>query len=100
MNWTSLIIQLISGAVAGNAIGALTKNLSLGPVGNSLLGLIGGGVGGQLLQMLFAGGAGNAAAATGGMDIGSIASNLIGGGVSGAVLTAIVGLIRSKMAQS
>lgn len=45
------------------------------------------------------GGAGaTAAAATGGMDIGSIVSNIAGGGVGGGILMIIVGLIKSKMA--
>ena len=52
MNITSLIIQLISGAAGGNAAGAMLKQFSLGPVGNSILGLIGGGVGGQLLGIV------------------------------------------------
>lgn len=51
-----LIIQLISGAVGGNIIGALLKKFSLGVVGNSIAGLVGGGLGGQFLgNMLGAG---------------------------------------------
>ena len=38
-----LIIQLISGAVGGNIAGALLKNLNLGPIGNSIAGIVGGG---------------------------------------------------------
>jgi len=49
---TGLIIQLVSGAVGGNAAGGLFKNLSLGTLGNSIAGIIGGGVGGQLLGPL------------------------------------------------
>ena len=52
MNMLPLIIQLISGAVGGNVAGALMKNFNLGPIGNSIAGLIGGGLGGQLLSML------------------------------------------------
>jgi hypothetical protein len=100
MNITSLIIQLISGAVGGNAAGSLLKQFSLGPVGNSLLGLVGGGLGGQLIHMLGAGGAASVAGASSGMDIGSIVGNLAGGGVGGAILTIVVGLIKSKLAQS
>jgi hypothetical protein len=100
VNIAALLIQLISGAAGSNAAGSLLKQFSLGPVGNSILGLIGGGVGGQLVHMLLAGGMGNAAAATGGMDIGSIISNVAGGGVGGGILMIIVGLIKSKMAPS
>jgi len=94
-----LIIQLISGAVGGNVAGALMKNLNLGPIGNSIAGLIGGGLGGQLLSMLTSGGASTAGmAATGsGLDVASILSSLACGGVGGAVVMAIVGLIKAKM---
>ena len=36
-----MIIQLVSGAVGGNAAGAALKNLSLGSTGNSVVGAIG-----------------------------------------------------------
>jgi uncharacterized membrane protein YeaQ/YmgE (transglycosylase-associated protein family) len=79
MDIVSLIVQLISGALGGNVAGALLKQFSLGPVGNSIVGIIGGGLGGQLLGMV---GAGDVAAAGGaGLDIGSIVSNVAGGGV-------------------
>ena len=90
-----LIIQLISGAVGGNAVGALVKSLSLGTIGNSLAGVVGGGVGGQILSMALGAGA----APAGGMDIGAIVSQVASGGVGGGVLMAIIGLIRSMMAK-
>jgi uncharacterized membrane protein YeaQ/YmgE (transglycosylase-associated protein family) len=99
MDMTSLLIQLVSGAVGGNAAGAVMKKFSLGTVGNSIVGILGGGLGGQLLGMLGAGGAGGAAAAASGMDIGSLVSGVAGGGVGGAVLMAIVGFIRQKMSK-
>ena len=98
MNVTALIVQLISGAAGGNIAGALLKKLSLGPVGNSIVGVLGGGVGGQLLGML-AGGGGAAPAAAGGFDIGSLVSQIGGGGVGGAILMIIVGLIKNAMAK-
>jgi len=100
MNITSLLIQLISGLVGGNAGGAMLKNLSLGPVGNSIVGLIGGGIGGQLLHLLMSSGVANSAGATGGLDMGSLIGNVAGGGIGGAALTVIAGLIKSKMSQS
>ena len=51
MNVIALIVQLISGAVGGNIAGAALKNVSLGPVGNSIVGILGGGLGGQILSM-------------------------------------------------
>lgn len=101
MNIVGLLIQLISGAAGGNIAGALLKKFSLGPVGNSIVGILGGGLGGQLLGMLLgAGGTGAAAAATSGLDIGSIVSSFARGGVSGGVLVAIVGIVRQQMSKS
>ncbi len=68
------------------------KNLSLGTLGNSIVGILGGGLGGTILQRLL--GVGGESA---GMDIGSIVSNIAGGGVGGGVLLAIVGLIKNMM---
>ena len=93
MDIVGLIIQLICGAAGGNIAGALLNKYNLGTLGNSIVGILGGGLGGQLLAMLGAGGA----AAAGGLDIGSIVSNVAGGGVGGAVLMIIVGLIRQVM---
>lgn len=100
----NLIIQLISGAAGGNIIGGLLKQFSLGPIGNTIAGVIGGGVGGQILAAVMGGGGLATGAATAvtaaagsGMDIGSIISQIAGGGVGGGVLMAIVGVIRQKM---
>jgi uncharacterized membrane protein YeaQ/YmgE (transglycosylase-associated protein family) len=50
MNIVSLIIEVISGAVGGNVAGAAMKDNSLGTMGNSIAGIVGGGLGGTLLQ--------------------------------------------------
>ncbi len=92
MDATSLVIQLVSGAVGGNAAGAAMKKLSLGTVGNSIVGILGGGLGGQILGALGMGGGGDGA-----MDAGSIVSSIAGGGVGGAVLLAIIGAIKGAM---
>jgi hypothetical protein len=89
-----LIIQLISGAVGGNIAGAAMKEQSLGTLGNSIAGIVGGGVGGQLLAAIIP-----ALAGGGGLDIGSIIGNIAGGGVGGGVLMVIVGMIRKAMAK-
>ena len=90
-----LIISLLSGAAGGNIVGRVLKNLDLGPVGNSIAGIIGGGLGQQIIAAL---GTADAAAA-GGLDIGSIISSVASGGVGGGVLMAIVGIIKSAMAK-
>jgi uncharacterized membrane protein YeaQ/YmgE (transglycosylase-associated protein family) len=91
-----LIIQLIAGAIGGNAAGAAMKNLSLGTLGNSIAGIVGGGAGGQLMGML---GMGGAAAAGSGMDIGAMLQQAAGGGVGGVVVMAIVGFVKNMMAK-
>ena len=40
-----IIIGLISGAVGGNVAGAAMKENSLGTIGNSIAGIVGGGAG-------------------------------------------------------
>ena len=90
----NLIIQLIAGAVGGNAAGAGLKDYSLGQIGNTIVGALGGVGGGQLLAALLpvlAGTAGN-------VDIGSVLGQAVGGGVAGAIVTIVVGLIKSAMA--
>ena len=64
MDITSLIIEAVSGAVDGNVAGAAMKEKSLGAVGNSIAGIVGGGLGGTILQTLM-----GSAAAGGGMDL-------------------------------
>ena len=43
----NLIVQLIAGAVGGNAIGAGMKNVDLGTLGNTIAGALGGAGGGR-----------------------------------------------------
>ena len=96
-----IIIQLIVGAVGGNAAGSAAKNYSLGTTGNSIAGAIGGVI---LTQVLAAMGIGSpdmaatvdpAAAPAGGLDIGALLTQLIGGGAGGAILTIIAGIIKN-----
>jgi uncharacterized membrane-anchored protein YitT (DUF2179 family) len=92
MDIVGLLIQLVSGAVGGNAAGAAFKKYSLGPIGNTIAGVLGGGIGGQ-----FAGALVEAGISSGGADLGSILSDVAGGGVGGAVLMVLVGVIRKMM---
>ncbi|CAM1338958.1 hypothetical protein [Tenacibaculum aestuarii] len=81
------LISLLSGAVGGNLAGAVLKKYSLGTLWNSVVGILGGGLGAQLLGML-------------NIDISGIIGNIAGSGVGGAVLLVIVGVIKSAMAKS
>ncbi|WP_435253977.1 hypothetical protein [Tenacibaculum sp. A30] len=81
------LISLLSGAVGGNLAGAVLKKYSLGTLWNSVVGILGGGLGAQLLGML-------------NIDISGIIGNIAGSGVGGAVLLVIVGIIKGAMAKS
>ncbi|HYB43466.1 MAG TPA: hypothetical protein VEL75_16925, partial [Candidatus Methylomirabilis sp.] len=71
MDLVSLLISLISGGVGGNVAGAAMQDKSLGVVGNSIAGIVGGGLGGAILRAvgLFAQSGGN-------LDLGSIIGNI------------------------
>jgi hypothetical protein len=94
-----LIIQLIAGAAGGNITGSLLKQFDLGVVGNSIAGVVGGGIGAQVIGAIFGAGAGAGAgaAAAGGLDIGSIIGQIVAGGAGGGILMVIVGLIKQAM---
>jgi hypothetical protein len=95
MDISSLLIQLVSGALGGNAAGAYSKDTGLSPIGNTIVGALGGGVGGQILSALL--GLGGTAAASG-LDIGSIVSAFATGGVSGGLTALVVGYLKSRFA--
>lgn len=95
MDISTLLIQLVSGALGGNAAGAYTKETGLGPIGNTIAGAVGGGVGGQLLHALL--GIGGTAAASG-LDIGTIVSAFATGGISGGLTALVIGYLKTKLA--
>jgi len=90
----ALLVQLVSGAIGGNIAGSLKKDWSLGTIWNSVVGILGGGLGAQLLGML-----GIAVGNSGNLDVGSIVGSIAGGGVGGGVLLAIVALIKKAFAK-
>ncbi len=79
-----MIIQLVAGAVGGNAGGAALKKYSMGPLGNSIAGLVGGFGGGALL---------------GGSMGEGVVSQIASGGIGGAVVMVIAGVVKSMMAK-
>ncbi len=90
MSYLPLIISLLSGAAGGNLAGKLMPKSSLGTMGNSILGILGGGLGSQVLGML-------GAAPAEGMDLMGIIGSIASGGVGGGVLMAIIGVIKGMM---
>ncbi len=87
MDVTTLIIQLVSGAVGGNVAGLLNRSRTLGPIVNTLLGAIGGVGGGQLLG-------GNLGDLVGGGTVGTIATS----GLVGLVLPLLGSFAKKKSA--
>ncbi len=98
MDIVGLIIQLIAGAVGGNAAGKASPKFDMGGAGNSIVGAIGGVVLGQIIERVTGGAvpADAAATATQGLDIAGILTSLIGGGAGGAVLSGIIGAIKNR----
>lgn len=91
MDIVALIINLVSGAVGGNLAGAVMKDKSLGPLLNSVVGVVGGGAGMALLNAM------GMAMNEGGLDLAAVISNIASGGVGGGVLMIIVALIKGMM---
>lgn len=89
-------MNLVAGAIGGNAAGKASSSFDLGTIGNTIAGLVGGGVLGQLVPIVLP--AITAAAAGGNLSIGGILANLISGGAGGAILTAIIGAVKNKTA--
>ena len=88
-----IILQLVAGAVGGNAGGAVMKDSCLGGLGNTIAGAVGGIGGGSILGMIIPA---LANVAGGGINVGNIAAS----GVGGIILQIIAGLIKSQMNKS
>jgi hypothetical protein len=91
-----LIIQLISGIAGANVVGLAMKQYDLGIIGNSIAGVIGGGIGAQIVGVLFDGGEG-AVVGAGGYNIGTLIAQIASGGVGGGALLVLAGLMKQAM---
>jgi len=94
MNIIGLLITMVSGAVGGSFAGEAMPERSLGPIGNSLTGLLGGGAGAAIMHLL-----GVTQSAPGGLDVATIVGSVAGGGIAGSLLMAIVGAISHAINQ-
>jgi len=92
MDIVALIIELVSGAVGGNIAGALMKDKNLGVLWNSVAGIVGGGLGGVILQAVVP-----ALVSGGTLDIGAIVGQVASGGVGGAIAMIVVALIKGAL---
>ncbi|ETR75151.1 DNA methyltransferase [Afipia sp. P52-10] len=91
-----ILINLVAGALGGNAAGKSSSTFDLGTLGNTIAGLVGGGVLGQIVSLLLP--AITSAAATGNLSVGNIIAQVIGGGAGGALLTALIGAVKNRSA--
>ena len=91
-----ILINLVTGALGGVAVGKSSPTFDLGMIGNAISGLIGGGLLGQIVTLLLP--AITAAAQSGNLSAQGIISQVIAGGAGGAILTAIIGAIKNKAA--
>ena len=98
MEAQSLVAQLLSGAAGGNIAGALFRSSSLGTLGNSIVGLVGGPIGGLLLAP-WGNNVGMAAEVASGIDA-AVVSSLLCGCIGGVVLTTFIGAVRQLVSAS
>jgi hypothetical protein len=97
MDVLNLIIQLGGGAAGGNFIGSLSKSSNLGVLGNSIAGMVGGGIGMNVINNAL--GLATAATASADLDMGALAAQILGSGVGGGVMAMIVGVVRSMLSR-
>lgn len=102
MDVVNLLISLVSGAVGGNLSGAAMSEKNLGMVGNTIAGLVGGGLGDFILKAMGILATTTAAANGTGvegssLDLSTLLANIGVSGVSGAALTAIIALIKNAV---
>jgi uncharacterized membrane protein YeaQ/YmgE (transglycosylase-associated protein family) len=79
-----LIIQIAAGAIGGNIFAKVTQ-FTLGPLVNSIVGAVGGALGGFIFQSL-------GPELTGAITIGSVLLQTAIGAVSGAIVTVFASL--------
>jgi hypothetical protein len=96
MDIIDLIASLISGAIGGNMVGGALNDQSLGSPGDSLLGILGGGIVGVILQSLgVATGFGSDV-----LDAASLIGNIAICGLGGVLVTVVIGLIKGATARA
>ena len=97
MDPISLLMPFFSGAAGGNLVGGILKNFNLGSLGNSLAGMIGGGVGSLILGNML-----GLPAATGGIDPDGTAliGQILGGGAGGGVLTIFISMLQKMFSKT
>jgi hypothetical protein len=91
----AIVVQVITGVIGGQAVGAALKTAALGQLPKILGGAIGGVGGAAILGSLLGGTVDPAAAAAAAGGLGSSLNlqNIVGGFGGGAILTGIIGAV-------
>jgi hypothetical protein len=100
MDMVTLLLQMLSGAVGGNTIASQLKTTDLGSLGNTLAGLIGGGLGSQILGgFLGLGATGLGGAETGGPDLANILGHFATAAFGGGLMTLAMSWVTRAVAR-
>lgn len=100
-----MLFQLIAGGAGGNVVGQVARSLNLGTGWNTIIGAA-GGIAGTLLVVMTPGISSLVDATPGApgvvnnIDLGALAGQGAVGLIGGALLTAIVGFIKSAMVKA
>ena len=78
-------------------VGTTVKQYDLGVIGNLLVGIIGGGIGAQIIGALVGGGEASAIVGPDGFDFATLVAQFAAGAFGGGALVAITGLIKENM---
>jgi hypothetical protein len=79
------------------ACGTALKRYDLGMIGNLLIGIIGGGIGAQIVGAVVGGGEASAIVGPEGFDLGMLVAQFAAGAFGGGALVVVTGLIRENM---
>jgi len=91
----SLILAAFAGALGGNILALSLKDVDLGILRNSIAGVVGGVVGGEILHTLMPS---LAVMSAGRINIAVIAGQIVGGCAGGVVAMRLAGVIKHVMA--
>jgi hypothetical protein len=91
-----ILINLVAGAIGGVGAGKSSSTFDLGTAGNIVSGLVGGGLLGQVATLLLP--SVLAAAQSGNFSVSGVVSQAVAGGAGGAILTAIIGAMKTRAA--
>ncbi|MEL6373985.1 MAG: hypothetical protein AAFR04_08440 [Pseudomonadota bacterium] len=94
MDMLALLVHYVSGALGANAISGITRFMSVNPLANTLTGLVGGSLGGQITAQMSGVGFTTAGATEFlGMDVPTMVAQVAGSCLGGAGLMIAVGLV-------